>query len=111
MKVKSYLTLIFQWLGVLYFDIVEAACRGALKLKGLEGQVDGLVDRHLNGPQAVHVGLIAPIQVWIWRTKHAHGHGQVATTSLCRACRQFRNKHFLKLRIGNHRQLHTSLSK
>lgn len=100
MKEKSYLLLIFQWLGVLYFDKVVAATSGVLKLKGVEGQVDGLVDRHLNGPQAVHPGLVARIQVWIWRTKHAHGHGQVAATSLCRPCRQFRNKHFCYA-IGN----------
>lgn len=99
MNLKSYLSLIFQWLGVPYFDIVVVASRGALKLKGVEGQVDDPVNRHLNGPQAVHPGLIAPIQVWIWGTKHAHGRGQVATASLCRACRQFRNKHVLKLRM------------
>lgn len=75
----------------LYIDIVKAAASGALQIERGEGQVDSFVDRHLNGPQAVHVGFIVPDQVGIRRTKHSHGHWQVATTPLCWTCRRLRN--------------------
>ena len=89
-------TITFQ-LWLLYFDIVVAAIIGVFKLKGAEGQVDCLVDRHLYGPHAVHPGLIESIKIWIRRAKHAHRHGQVPTTSLCWTCRKFGNSyHFLK---------------
>lgn len=74
--------------GVVYFNVVVATSGGALEVEGVEGQVDGLVDRHLDRPQAVQPGLVEPVQVGVWRTEHAHGHGQVATAALSRTCRR-----------------------
>ena len=93
--------IISQWLRVTHFDIVITARRGALQLERVEGQVDSSVDWHLNGPQAVHPWLIVSIQVWIWRTKHAQWHGQVATTSLCCTCRPLSNKHLTLFLISS----------
>lgn len=76
------------WWKVVYFDVVVAARSGTLQLKWGEGQIDGPVYRHLDGPYTVHAGLIASIQVWVWWPKHAHWHWQIATTSLFRTYRK-----------------------
>lgn len=73
-----------------YLNIVVVAGVGALDVEGVEGQVDDPVDRHLYGPQAVHPGFVAPVQVWIGGAKHAHRHGQVATAALVRTCEKHR---------------------
>lgn len=80
------------WCVVLrYLDIVVAAGVGFLHVEGVECEVDGPVDRHLYGPQAVHPGFVAPIQVWVGCAKHAHWHGQVAAAPLIRTCKEHRD--------------------